>query len=267
MAEFKTDGYVLRVFDYGETSQIAHVLTPEKGNITVLAKGIKRRKRGTPISAQLEPFTKIAMVLHYKAPTSMALLKEFSSIERHQILKSDIRCLGVAGIIFDIIDKSVEPEKRSHRLIDLIDHFFCNLGEPKSKPLTLCTQYLLKLIALLGYEPQLYQCDTCKKKTHLEYFSPQIGATICRECAGSKVNKKNLFPLRPDALSLMRRILKANYAELQNLRLSAQQSMSIIRLVRALCSHHLTMQPYKSWRFFERTAYSDLFTKTNETKK
>lgn len=42
MSAIETEAIVLRRFDYSESSQVAHLLTPLDGRISVLAKGIKR---------------------------------------------------------------------------------------------------------------------------------------------------------------------------------------------------------------------------------
>ncbi len=42
MSGVDSEAIVLRRFDYSESSQVAHLLTPEHGRISVLAKGIKR---------------------------------------------------------------------------------------------------------------------------------------------------------------------------------------------------------------------------------
>ncbi|MCA9323017.1 MAG: recombination protein O N-terminal domain-containing protein, partial [Planctomycetes bacterium] len=39
--ELRGEALVLRRFDYGETSQVGHLLTPDQGRVAVLAKGIK----------------------------------------------------------------------------------------------------------------------------------------------------------------------------------------------------------------------------------
>lgn len=257
MSEYKTYGIVLRVFDYRETSQIFHMLTPEKGNLSVIARGIySGRKRGN-LPPPLEPFTLLHVVLHYKTPGSMAILKEGAIMETWSTIRTDLKLLAVASLFFEIIDKSVEGEKDSSALFNLVEHLMKTLSMPKIQPLTIAAQYLIKMIAISGYQPQLDECAHCKSTHALSYFSHEKGGVLCSTC-GTTVQHP-LFRIDTAILHILRRILATNYETLPRLRLSTNQAKRIIMFALELCRQYMLASYPRSWNFFRQTAFSDIF--------
>lgn len=254
---------MLRVFEFRETSQIAHILTPELGNITAIAKGVRQARPNPLIPSPLEPFSQIRVVIYHKSPTSMAIVKEATPLRIWSILRQDIKSFAVASLIFEIIDKSVQPEKEAGSIYELAKQFLTILEQSRISPLTICALYMLKLVTELGYEPQLYQCVYCQKRLNLHFFNAKKGGVVCTICA--KQTEEPLILLDPGTLALMRKIFQTEYSRLQQLRLTTQQSITIINIALALYRAHLSSVPLKSWRFFTKTAFSELFRKQDES--
>ncbi|MCD6385143.1 DNA repair protein RecO [Candidatus Sumerlaeota bacterium] len=263
MPELNTEGFVLRVFDFRETSQIAHILTPEKGNITAIAKGVRQSRPHPLIPSLLETFSQIRLALYYRSSTSMAIIKEATPVRVFTVLRRDIKRLAAAGLLFEIIDKSIPAEKEAASVCNLVEQFLTTLEHPGLYPLPICAQYLLKLVTELGYEPQVNRCVSCQKRQHIQYFNAKKGGVVCRICA--KEQEENLISIDRGSLAIMRKILQTGYPELPRLRLTTQQSLNIIRIALALYRFHLISTPLKSWHFFKQTAFSELFEEKDES--
>ena len=258
MPDIRTQGYVLRVFEYRETSQIAHLLTPDHGNLGVLARGILGRKRGAQLPPPLEPFSLLEVYLINRNPESMALLKEGTQIRAYPELQGDVRLLAVASLIFEVIDKTTEPLKSTRSIFEIADHLLSALTLPTANPLTICAQYLMKILEKSGYQPEMQHCTVCGKTERLEFFSPARGGTVCAACG--KANQGEAIRLDPASRKIITRILRSKYAELQSLKLSAPQSLRILEIALALSRYHLTSSQIRSWHFFKTTAFENLFS-------
>lgn len=264
MPELNTKAIVLRVFDFRETSQIAHLLTPDYGNITVIAKGVRQPRPNPHIPNPLELFTLLNVSLYYRSPTTMAILKEAIIDKTFLALRQDIKIIAVISLCGEIIDKSVEPEKGSPELFYLLEHLLTALNQKRVNAISIGAKYLLKLVAQLGYLPQLEQCLRCQKKQDLKFFSAEKATVVCSLCAKTLSGKDAGSPLRlimidAGELRAMRKILDSSLAEFHLLRLSRPQAKKIIDIVLALTRYHLFSAPLRSWRFFKQTAFPDLF--------
>lgn len=257
MPELKTKAIVLRVFDFRETSQIAHLLTPHQGNLTVIARGVYQRRSSRSILCPLEIFTLLEIALHYKSFDSMAILKEASVLKTFPALQQDIQLFAVVSLCGELIDKSVQPETDNPGLFNLLEHLLLSLEHKQDYPLGMGAKYLLKLITQLGYHPDLDKCCYCKKQETLHFFSGEEGSAVCSECARNL--SVQIIKIDPGTLNAMRRILSVSLADLQGLRLSTAQSLKIIDISLTMARFHFLSAPLHSWKFFTHTAFPNFF--------
>ena len=69
-----SQGIILKVFPYSNTSLICNVFTKEHGKLTFIAKGIRKPKN--PLLSILQPFNLLEFQYYYKKNRSMQLIKE-----------------------------------------------------------------------------------------------------------------------------------------------------------------------------------------------
>ncbi|HKB17274.1 MAG TPA: DNA repair protein RecO, partial [Planctomycetota bacterium] len=82
MVLLRDDAIVLRRFEYGETSRIAHLLTRERGRISVLAKGAHREK--SPFLGALDHLNRIAVVYSHRPGREVQILTEAEVRDGHR---------------------------------------------------------------------------------------------------------------------------------------------------------------------------------------
>src|SRR5680860_1084881 len=62
MALYREQGLVLRTYKLGETDRILHLLTPGRGKVRAVAKGVRRP--GSRFGGRLEPFSHVDLQLY-----------------------------------------------------------------------------------------------------------------------------------------------------------------------------------------------------------
>ena len=108
-ADLRTEAFVLRRTNYGETDRILNLLTPE-GKISCLAKGVRKEK--SRLAGGIELFTLSDVVLHKSARSDLALLTSARMKVFYQNLLSNLDRLNLASKII----------KELSRITDQIDN-------------------------------------------------------------------------------------------------------------------------------------------------
>ncbi|MBQ8992400.1 DNA repair protein RecO [Candidatus Saccharibacteria bacterium] len=109
--DLKTEAFVLRRTNYGETDRILNLLTPE-GKISCLAKGVRKEK--SKLAGGIELFTLSAVVLHRSQKSDLALLTSAKMQTFYQNLLLDLGRLNLASKILKelarVTDQIDSPE-------------------------------------------------------------------------------------------------------------------------------------------------------------
>ena len=80
MAQEKAEALVLRGVDFSETSRIITFLSPERGLLTCIAKGVRRK--GSPLASVLDTFNHVELVYYWKEGRGVHTLGEASLLHR-----------------------------------------------------------------------------------------------------------------------------------------------------------------------------------------
>lgn len=103
MPSFTTEGIVLRHNNFGEADRILTVLTPYKGKLKVLAKGIRRitsRRAGN-----VEPLNKVKV--HIFTASGMPILQEAESLKTFSKIKDNLILSTYALYVLEITDRLI----------------------------------------------------------------------------------------------------------------------------------------------------------------
>lgn len=244
MSIIKTEGIILKTFDYRESSQLLHILTPELGKLTVLGRGIKRQKRLANMG--LDYFTRAHFTLFMRSPEAMALLQEVDITDTFDYLRADLAKLSLASVIAEVIGLAVSSGEPTRNLYNLCLSYLNAMKDTKS-PLELTLLYLLHLIAELGFQPQLWQCINCQASKDIEFFSPARGGVVCRSCAQQITGR--ITALDRGLLNLLRRGIQSSTDKLGSLKMTRKQRNEVFRVIFSLIKSHISEQDLKSLRF------------------
>ena len=103
MASVQTEALVLRVREFGESDRIVHLLTPDWGRVSAIAKGAKRsRKR---FAGTLDLFHRLRVSIERRRPGTMARLEDSRLIDPAVALRRDPRRFALAAYLVELIDR------------------------------------------------------------------------------------------------------------------------------------------------------------------
>lgn len=173
------EGIVLSSIDFKESSKIIKVLAKKGGIISILAKGIKKQKsRKINLS---ETFVKANFDL--TSGQNFYYLNDGEILEANLGLRKNISKIYLAYYFVELISKSIlDEEEYSENFYLLLDKALSCLKEDIDF-IALASSFILKLVSLLGYKPNLSYCSTCSSKSFEDlYFSSVHGGLICQTC-------------------------------------------------------------------------------------
>ncbi|MCR4403826.1 MAG: DNA repair protein RecO [Candidatus Acetothermia bacterium] len=187
MALAKATGFVIRAFDYQESSRIVTLLSPRLGKISLLAKGA--RKLESRFGAALDLLNLIEVVFY--EGRGLKLLKEAALIEGYPRLKRDYDRLEVAlqaARALNLLLREGQGESRAYRLFQELLQELDREGELVRLSL-LQLGFKLKLIDYLGFGPELEACASCGRplaRDEPAWLSPQAGGLVCADCRAAQ---------------------------------------------------------------------------------
>ena len=179
----KIEAIVIRSYPLGDTSRIVQLLSPERGRLAVVAKGVRGPK--SRFGAALEPFTTIGAVIYYKADRDLQFLSQAEIRARHAVLASSILRFAYASAVVELLDQALAGEEPPGALYGLVQ---CALTEleraPEDALRGVFMGYVAELLSVLGYRPELARCVTCRGETaEGTAWNAARGGVVCARCA------------------------------------------------------------------------------------
>lgn len=229
---YKDEGVVLKTIKLGEADRIVTLFTRDNGKVRAVAKGIRKTK--SRFGGRLEPFTRAHLMI-YKGRnldtiTSVDVVDSFDSVRK------DYLRLTSAAALVEVVEKII-PDRE--RLVPVYKLLLDGLEALAIQPLpTIVPAFLVKLLSLSGYHPQLSNCAGCGRMDALEGFSPGLGGAVCEECWREDRDAQRLAP---DRIALMGLLLGSEFGTTAD----AGAVLELTQVLRRYTEYHLE-RPLKS---------------------
>jgi DNA repair protein RecO (recombination protein O) len=177
VALYNDQGIVLRSYSFGEADKIVILLSPNRGKLRTVAKGVRKTK--SRFGGRLETLTHVDLVLY--EGKSLDMITQVSIIEAFPVLREDLDRVVAAGTLIEIADVVGQEDQPARRLFLLLQRGLRALDDPDPHP-DLVTAYLLKAAAIVGVAPALEHCAGCGVEEGLTRFSFAAGGVLCDRC-------------------------------------------------------------------------------------
>jgi DNA repair protein RecO (recombination protein O) len=178
----ESEALTLRVYDYGDTSQVAHLLVPRVGKIHVLAKGSRRPKNAFQGSLDLLVHGRAGW---YRRPrTGLHLLGTFEVLDTFPSARSDLRRYYAACHVLEALHESTRQEEPIGTLFDL-GLATLRVVDRSGDPLRVLPVFHADLLRQLGSTPRLDACVGCETPADdvsRPRLSPNHGGLLCPAC-------------------------------------------------------------------------------------
>jgi len=206
------EAIVLSRRSFKEFDEILSLLSKEMGKVEVTARGTKK------ITSKNSPFLEPFCAVHIgTAPgKDRTYLTTTQVIEYFSGIRKDLHKVRQTTLVLAWLEKMLSPEQRDERIYETLLSWldFVN-GVSETKPILL-DAFFLKMLAFLGFEPQLLDCIYCGKSVEEEkqiWFSFLGGGVMCQK---DKIEKREelALPLSLATLLGLRYILNRSWREI-----------------------------------------------------
>ena len=177
MAIRSDQGIVLRSYPFGEADRVVVLLSPTRGKMRTVAKGVRKTK--SRFGGRLEPFTHVDLVVY--EGRQLDTITQATVIEPFAHLRLDLERVMAAGTMVEGVDAVAQENENSNRLFLLLLRGLKALDQGGGGR-DLVSAFLLKLAGVVGVEPALSRCASCGRTEGLDRFSFAAGGALCLNC-------------------------------------------------------------------------------------
>ncbi len=176
----KTEGIVLKSFDFRETSRIATFFTRDFGKVKGMLKGI----RGDPrkFGSSIDKFSVNDIVYYQYRNSDIHLVSHCDMKEFYSGIRQDLKRLTAASYASELVDTVMPVEEQNLEIYALLQDFFKSLQSADDIG-KLVHMFQIKILLLSGFRPHLESCVKCVKKINDgARFNLRLGGLICMAC-------------------------------------------------------------------------------------
>jgi DNA repair protein RecO (recombination protein O) len=201
---YKDEGIVLKAIKLGEADRILTIYTRSNGKVRAVAKGIRKTK--SRFGGRLEPFTRVQLQIY--RGRNLDTITTADIVDPFQEVRGDLRSLTSASALAELVEKITPEREKALSTYALLLGGLTALASKDGS--TVVPAFLVKLLSVSGYHPELRSCAGCGRPGPLGAFSASLGGTVCRGCWQED---PDAFRLAEDRIELLSRLLRAEFGE------------------------------------------------------
>lgn len=202
------DGLIIKEQEIGDNDKLLTILSRNDGVVRVYASGAKSIKSKKGAATTLLSYSSLTI----KKKGESYRIVEASPIKVFFKTGSDLEALSLAQYFCELSLYYASSDENSELIFRLILnalHFIC---EKKRNLHQIKAIVELKLMSLIGYEPNLIACNKCLKyEDEIMYFDCFEGYLYCPKCAQYQ---KNFAVINSTLLMALRHIVYAQFSNL-----------------------------------------------------
>ncbi|MDP2924367.1 MAG: DNA repair protein RecO [Candidatus Omnitrophota bacterium] len=174
----KDFAFVLKRYNFRETSLLVNFYTLKFGKITGILKGFYTSKK--EFSSNLD-VSSLNEIIFYPKKRDIWLVSFTDLVSDYDYLRKNIAKAKVSSLFLNIIDKTMQPLDRNEHIFDLLKVCLDALGEQDERKMLYI--FLIKFLTISGVKPEFNRCIVCHSAIGKEaFFSVVKGGLLCRNC-------------------------------------------------------------------------------------
>ncbi len=176
--EIVVEGIVLRRWTLGEADKRVSLLTPDRGKLSLRVRGTQ--KPGSRMGMLTEPLNRVrGRVIEGR---HQRLLVQPQLVRTYLHLRGDLERLSVALALTEIVDRWLAEEHPEPQVYTLLLEALDAL-EKGSDVATILGWVIWRMLAILGYSPELNRCGRCgRSASEGDEWHLLGGVGFCPEC-------------------------------------------------------------------------------------
>ena len=196
------EAIVLRRYPFRETSVTLSCLTDEFGKLRGLVKGL--RASPNRYRSAMEPMTVNRVVFYDTRTSQLHLISQCELLSPFSGLQRDLETMRLAALCVDLVDTVVPIEDPQPATYHLLKRTLEHLALGGDDPMALRVQFVVRLLRLVGFHPQLNECVGCGTGVHRTgYWSARQGGFLCPNCLHEDPRADAVTPTVLDSLEAM----------------------------------------------------------------
>lgn len=230
---------VLRRRNVGEADRLLTLFTDQKGKVVARAKSVRipTAKQG----GKLEPFYLIEPYL--VGSRAVQVMASAEILEGFPAIHTDLSKYGTASYFAEMVDALSGEYEKNEAVFDLTLESL-RLLEARAVPPIAIRAFELKLVAALGYQPELSKCvvgeeqiggDKHKSPVTNVSFSIELGGLLCPEHAERYPGKKISW----GTVVTLRKMLDQDLAATAKMALTKEVSEEVKSLIADFLRYHV----------------------------
>jgi DNA repair protein RecO (recombination protein O) len=259
---YSTEAIILKHTDLGEADRVLALLTPHKGKMRVVAKGVRR-----PTSKKTGHLELLChSQLQIAQGRNLDIVTQAQNIENFSYLRTELWHMTCGFYLAELVERFIEDDTVHLDVYNLLlDTLHCldvdaqelrrqrvqgisagNVQEQERTRLLL-RYFEVSLLSYIGYEPVLQTCAHCNAELRPEEngFTPALGGALCPNCAHLWAQ-----PLSMNALKVLRLLQRTEWTRVPRFHLDVRLQAEIENAMHGLLRFHLE-RDLKSWSFLE----------------
>jgi len=201
---YRDEAVVLRLQKLGEADRIVTLLTRRYGRVRAVAKGVRRTT--SRFGARLEPASHVDVQLY--TGRSLDIVTQVETIAPYGagVAADYPRYTAVAAVLETAERLAAEEGEPSLRLFLLVVGALRTLAGGGHDPGLVLDAFLIRSMAVAGWEPALADCARCGAPGPHRAFAVAVGGAVCAGCRPAAAATPRL-----DTVVLMRALLTGDW--------------------------------------------------------
>lgn len=189
----KIEGIVVSELDYGETSKIINIITPNHGIVGIMAKGSKSMK--SELRSVTGKLTYGYFNLYYKQD-KLSTLMNVDIIDNLRNIRKNIDRISYATFILELAEQIIKQHPGSE-VYNLLVASLIKINEGYD-PMVITNILELKYLDYLGVMPIIDSCALCGGQTSISTLNSSSGGYVCNKCRTNEklVDEKTIKLIR-----------------------------------------------------------------------
>ncbi|WP_449277351.1 DNA repair protein RecO [Leucobacter sp. GX24907] len=179
MPLYREEGVVIRTRKLGEADRIVTLLTPGRGLLRAVAKGVRRTS--SKFGARLEPFM-VADFQCYEGRTLDTITQAETLASFGPAITAEYDRYRAASAMVETAERLGEEGDTAARQYHLLIGALRTVAGDLAPPQLARDGYLLRAMSLAGWTPGLEECVLCGRAGPHSHFAVQLGGAVCAEC-------------------------------------------------------------------------------------
>lgn len=231
-------GFVLARENYKEDDQIIFFYSQEVGKIEIFVRGGRKiNSKLLPVIA--EPFAFLNLVT-VKGGFRTHLIGGETKEHFYEILKNDFKAIKT-GILLKKVNRLIkhQPDKK---IFFLIYQFLRRINEISADKIAIINSaFLIKILAFLGYRPELKVCLFCRKKPVNQelFFDFNKGGIFCQNHGLEIDNYQARLRISQNVLDILQKLLYQDFNFLAKEKFQLKDFQNAETIVKKFFEWHL----------------------------